>query len=988
VALAAKGVTMRKAGIVVAVIIAVIIGVLLIAPVFINVNQYRPQIQSELQQKLGRQVTLGDLHLRLLTPRVRVDNLSVSDDPHFSTGRPFAQARELDVSIALLPLISRKLEIKSLTLRQPDIELVRNAGGVWNFSTIGQPSGAAAQSPAAPSQRPRSGQKPASPQKPSPQPNANGFQLKNVQISDGQIAITDEQKRQPRAVYSHIDLSLSNFAPGKPFSVSATVHLPGSGTQVVSLDGKGGPINNSNMMATPFDGTLKLHQVALSAAQKFLNTPALAGTDATLSGNMKIRNQAGQVASQGNLQLQNPVVRGVKLGYPITADYNVSDDLNSGVLNISQGALRLGSTPLSVTGSMNLTSTPSQIDVQLKAADVSLGEVAQLASSLGVAFAPGMNIRGRLNADVHAQGTTKSPALNGSISGRNLNVSGKGLAQAVTVPALDLNLTPSQVSSNTFTAATGSTKLNTQFTLTGYTGASPNINANVSTSNAQIGELIDIGKAYGATALNDMSGSGTLSLNVHASGPLKNASAMKFSGTGQLANVSVKSASLTQPLNVRSADLRFTQNSVAVDKLVASLGQSSATGNLTMRDFAAPQVQFDLMSPKLDLVQLQQITATSPAPPSRKAGLSLVPRAYAAAPPQPSILTRMTGTGTLMVGTILYDQLVLNNVRSNVKLNRGLITLSPLTAQVYGGQETGAIVLDARQTPMAVQVQSKLNNVDANKLVSSVTSIKQTLYGLLAANTSMGFAAASSSDMARTLNGTFNLDLTKGQIVGIDLLHELGNVGKFLSGAPAASSQPVTNLLRLTGTFNVRNGLAQTNNLQALIDGGSLGAAGTVNLVNNALDLHLTAVLSKWFSNKVGGTSVGGFMNTALANQQGELVIPVLVTGTFQHPVVAPDVQKVAQMKLQHVLPTTGNPALGQAVGALLGGKGGQKPNVGNILGALTGQQQPANGGQPASPPAGQTQPQNQQPKANPLGNILNQVFGGKKQQPPPQKPH
>ncbi|HKU20955.1 MAG TPA: AsmA family protein [Terriglobales bacterium] len=982
---------MRKAAIIIGIIIAVIIGILLVAPLFINVNQYRPQIQSELQQRLGRKVTFGNLHLRLLTPRLRVDNLTISDDPRFSSGRPFAQAQELDVSVALLPLISKKIEVNSLTLQQPDIELVRNAQGVWNFSTIGQAGGATQPQPRVPRQ-PAPAQKPAPPNQPSSQQNAGAFELKNLQISAGQIAITDYQKRQPRTLYNNIDLSLSNFAPGKPFSVSATVHLPGAGTQVVSLDGTGGPINQSNMVATPFDGDLKLQQVALSAAQKFLNTPALAGTDATLSGGMKIRNQAGNLASRGTLKLQNPVIHGIALGYPISADYDISDDLNSGVLNISKATLHLGSTPLSIAGNMNMKTTPAQVNVQLRASDVSLGEVARLASAMGVAFAPGMNINGRLNADVHAQGTTTSPALNGTISARNLNISGKGLPQAVTVPAVDLTMTPTQVSSNEFTASTAGTKLSTQFTLNGYAGSSPAISASVRTSNAQVGDLINIGKAYGATSLQGMSGSGTLSLNLHASGPLKNASAMSFSGTGQLANASLKMPSLTQPLNVRSADLKFTQNSMAVDKLVASLGQSTATGNLTMRDFAAPQVQFDIMSPKIDVVQLQQITAARPAP-QKRAAWSVLPRAYAGAPPQPSLLTRMTGTGTLMVGTILYDQLVLNNVRSNVKLNRGLITLSPLTSQVYGGQETGAIVLDARQTPMAVQVQSKLANVDANKLVSSVTSIKQTLYGLLAANTNMGFAAASSADMARTLNGTFNLDLTKGRIVGIDLLHELGNVGKFLSGTPA-TSQPVTNLLKLTGTFNVHNGLAQTNNLQALIEGGSLGATGAVNLVNNTLNLHLTAVLSKWFSNKVGGTNVGGFMNTALANQQGELVIPVLVTGTFQHPIVAPDVQKLAQMKLQRVLPTTANPALGQAVGALLGDKNGQKPNVGNILGAIAGQaqrQQPANSGPaPAQPQPGQTQNQ-QQPKANPLGNVLNQIFGGKKQQQQqqqqPQKP-
>ena len=579
---------MRKAAIIIGIIVAVIIGILLVAPLFFNVNQYRPQIQSELQQKLGRQVTLGELHLGLLPPRVRVENVSVSDDPHFSTG-PFAQVQELDVSIALLPLLSKKVEVQSLTLQRPHIELVRNAQGVWNFSTIGQPSAGAA-----PPQK-----------KPTPQPgtpgsqNAGAFALNNLKISDGQIAITDRQKRQSRAVYDHIDVSLSNFAPGKPFSVSATVHLPGAGTQEVSLDGTGGPLNSSNMMATPFDGSLKLQQVALSAAQKFLNTPALAGTDATISGDMKIRNQSGNLASQGKLKLQDPVIHGVKLGYPITADYDLRDDLNTDVLNISKGALQLGSTPLSVTGSMNLKPTPAQVNVQLKASDVSLGEVGRLASAMGVAFAPGMNINGRLNADVHAQGATSSPALNGTISARNLNISGKGLPQAVAVPAVDLSMTPTQVSSNDFTASTAGTKLSTQFTLTGYTGAAPSISATVRTTNAQIGDLINIGKAYGATSLEEMSGSGTLSLNVHASGPLKNASAMKFSGTGQVANASLKMPTLTQPVNVRSADLRFTENSMAVDKLVASLGQSSAMGNLTCATSRLRRCSLTLCRPKL-----------------------------------------------------------------------------------------------------------------------------------------------------------------------------------------------------------------------------------------------------------------------------------------------------------------------------------------------------------------------------------------------------
>jgi len=52
-----------------------------------------------------------------------------------------------------------------------------------------------------------------------------------------------------------------------------------------------------------------------------------------------------------------------------------------------------------------------------------------------------------------------------------------------------------------------------------------------------------------------------------------------------------------------------------------------------------------------------------------------------------------------------------------------------------------------------------------------------------------------------------------------------------------------------------------------------------------------------------------GFMKTALANSQGELVIPALVTGTFSNPRFSPDVQQLAQTRLKNVVPNMNNPA-------------------------------------------------------------------------------
>ena len=212
-----------------------------------------------------------------------------------------------------------------------------------------------------------------------------------------------------------------------------------------------------------------------------------------------------------------------------------------------------------------------------------------------------------------------------------------------------------------------------------------------------------------------------------------------------------------------------------------------------------------------------------------------------------------------------------------------------------------------------------------------------------------------SDEIMRALNGNVNLNFNNVRYSGVDIGHELASIGQFLNSAQSLQKdQGFTNILKMTGNVVVRNGIAQTNNLQALLDVANVGITGNANLVSQALNLDVTAVLSKGFSQQVGGTGIGGYMNTALANNQGEIVIPATVTGTFQHPVFGPNVQKIAQMKLKGLMPSADNP---------LGGASG-------ILGNLLGQKN-------ANPNQGQQPNTQQQP--NPVDQILD-IFGKKKQ--------
>jgi len=217
-------------------------------------------------------------------------------------------------------------------------------------------------------------------------------------------------------------------------------------------------------------------------------------------------------------------------------------------------------------------------------------------------------------------------------------------------------------------------------------------------------------------------------------------------------------------------------------------------------------------------------------------------------------------------------------------------------------------------------------------------------------------ASVASNAVLKAVNGTIALNFNNVKYSGTDMNHQLSTIAGFLK--PSSSGQSnLTNISKLTGNIAIKNGIAQTSNLQTVLDIGNLAATGTANLVDQTLNLRANAVLSKESSQQAGGTGVGGFMQTALANNQGELVIPLIITGTFQQPHFAPDVQQMAQMKLKGLVPSFNNPS--SAVSGLLGG----------FLGQKSGAQNNAN----------QSQPQNQQ--ANPVQQLMG-IFGKKKQQP------
>ncbi len=835
---------MRRIFIGIGIALAIVIVGAVVFVATLNVNRYHGAIQSELEQRLVRKVTLGDMHLNLFPPRFTVQNLAIADDSTFGTEKPFVQTQQLDVSVRLFPLLKGRVEINSLDLQRPSVELIKRQQGVWNFSSLGESS--VTNLPSSPQPAPSG---------PSESAGGGGAQLSlaKLGIADGQIAITDLQSKSPRAVYDHIDLNVLNFAPNAPFSINLAAHLPGPGTQQVRLQGQAGPIAQGQPASTPFHGTLEVQQVGIAGLQKFLASPALVNTDGVLSGQTKISNESGKLAASGQMNLQNAKVRGLDLGYPISAQYDITDDLPADVITIRDTTIKLGAMPILVSGTVNTKPSPAQVDLQFKADNVSIAEAGKLAAASGIAFAPGATITGNVNVDVKAQGPADKPALSGTVSGRDLQVTGKGIPQPVNIKSVNLAFTPTEIHSDSFNVTSGGTTVAAQFSVRQYLSKSPPVDATLRAPSAALAEVLSMARAYGVTGLEDISGAGTLGMDLHATGTTDK---LTMSGTVSGRDLKISGKSIPQPVSIKSVNLAFTPAEMHSDSFNVTSGGTTVAAQFSVR----------------------QYLSTSP----------------------------------LVDATLRAPNAALPDVLS--------------TAKAYG--------------------------VTGLDKISGAGTLKMDLHA------AGPLQVLKSSEFVKALNGTLNLDLNTMRYAGSDIGYQLASIGGFLK--PGEKDQGYTNISRMTGDIAVKNGFAQTNNLLATLDIGNIGVAGTTNLVNEGLDLRVTAVLSKDFSQRAGGTGIGGYMSTALANNQGELVIPAIVTGTFETPKFTPDLQKVAQMKLKGLVPNLNNPSGGVAgiLGGLLGQKGGT-----------------------------QAQPQQEQQQPNPVQQLID-IFGNKKkqQQQTPQK--
>src|SRR5690349_7125388 len=118
-------------------LIGLLIVVALAAPFFIDLNNYKAEIAAQAKKATGRELTIdGDISLSILpTPGVTVSGIRFGNAPGGSVP-DMATLESATVKVALIPLLSRKVEVEEVVLERPTFifEKLKDGSGNWQIA--------------------------------------------------------------------------------------------------------------------------------------------------------------------------------------------------------------------------------------------------------------------------------------------------------------------------------------------------------------------------------------------------------------------------------------------------------------------------------------------------------------------------------------------------------------------------------------------------------------------------------------------------------------------------------------------------------------------------------------------------------------------------------------------------------------------------------------------------------------------------------------
>ncbi|WP_299980500.1 AsmA family protein [Desulfobacula sp.] len=239
------------------VFLVLIIAAVIIIPQFIDVKKYKPMIEQKVVEATGRSFTLGDDIDVSVFPwvGVKLTDLQLGNPVGYNE-KSMVSVKNFEVRLKVMPLLSKRIEVKTFVLEGPVIYLEKLKNGKANWQGIGAKQ-----------------EKKAVAEKKTEKPSSEkglpiaALQVDNFSITNGQLIYVDQGADVKKEI-SDLNLTLENISLENPIGISFAAMIDG---KPVSLKGTAGPIGKE-----PGKGTMAIDVVV----------KALEELEITLKGNI------------------------------------------------------------------------------------------------------------------------------------------------------------------------------------------------------------------------------------------------------------------------------------------------------------------------------------------------------------------------------------------------------------------------------------------------------------------------------------------------------------------------------------------------------------------------------------------------------------------------------------------------------------------------------------------------------------------------------
>jgi uncharacterized protein involved in outer membrane biogenesis len=855
-------------------------------PFLIPADRFRILLVTQLHKALGREVTVEFAEVTLLSgPGVALKNVVIQEDPQFSQN-PFLRLKLFRVRVKILPLLTGKINIASLSLDHPEFQLIKNQAGHWNYESLALLSAPTRSAPAS-DVKPSSGE---------------GFSISSLSMNNAVLDILDGSRpSKPRHWRQEgLSLRLRDFSPSKGGEIDSRIDFPGNGG-TIRLTTMAGPFQQNSILSSLLKGEMKCASLSLATLR-----PAMEY--------LEISNHIGEGLLQAHFRWDSPAsARGLELtgegkiedwtrGGTGHAKLNASFDgsmLYGGEnLQLRQLKIQFPQSQVSIAGSVQFQKKESLYNLDLGIPRANFADILQLIALAGSGTPEGISASGSVDGQLHLGGTSLSPALNGKLAFSPVTIQYPGIKEPIQLTNAGLSFEGSQFRSGLWEMALGSrTRLKGQ--LSGSWGPSGGFALETSTqAPTPVADVLAMGSSFGVSLPEGYEiQKGFLSMQLTLQKSFQAEATMKIHGKMSLNDAEAMTPFLKVPLQLDNADMVFSGDSAEISRLVARIEQTHLTGKLRLQNFNAPHVTFQLDADQLKLGQLEQWLADVRTglrdalvmPPScftpsfnLSALLFASPANSKSAQSKDYLSLLQVEEGRFTAREVQYGNLVLTQASARMTMARKILEMQDLNFQMYGGKHAGSATLDLNATPPRFSFHSSLSEVNLEQFLANNTKLQNLLSGTLSLNMDAKGSGNVTEEITRNLTGGGKLQLINGSIRSFDLMQQLSGLARIQG---VSTEGGATRFKDLIANFTISDGRVKVSDLMARLAQTTLRANGSFGF-DKTLDFQIAAELPAALSQGQNWTSLLANISSAtfFQNDQGHAVVPLRLRGTVDKP--------------------------------------------------------------------------------------------------------